>query len=96
MVGPNDPQWTEDDRDKALWWMIHEREKCPSCGTRSDEHDPKQGGDLHAYEWKTTHCRGCEILAQGRDWYERAQKQGSLRRGTTIVLRPTPEPEDGA
>lgn len=95
IVGPHDPQWTEDDREKALWWMIHESEKCPSCRTRKDEYDPKQGGDLHAYQWKSHHCRGCEILAQGHDWLERQRKNGSLRRGTTITLRATPPPEDG-
>jgi hypothetical protein len=90
VVGPGSPQWTVDDRDKALWWMIHDREKCPNCGTRHEEFDPEQGGDLHAYEWKYTHCRGCEILAQGQDSLEKNRKNGSLRRGTSIRLSLTP------
>jgi hypothetical protein len=82
------PQWTDDDREKALWWLIHDREKCPNCGTRPDEFDPEEGGDPHAYEWHSSHCRGCEIRAQGDDWLARGQKQGELRRGTSIRIRP--------
>jgi hypothetical protein len=92
-VGPGQPQWTADDRDKALWWMLHEREKCPNCGTRPEEWDPAQGGDLHAYAWKPRHCRGCEVSAQGQDWLEKQRKNNSLRRGTTVGLTIMPKEE---
>lgn len=85
------PVWTALDRDLALWWEIHRREACPSCGTRPDEWDPKVGGDLHAYEAQPVHCRGCEVTAQGEDWLER--NRDNLRRGTSMQLRPTPDPE---
>lgn len=93
IVGPGDPTWLEDDREKALWWMIHENERCPNCGTRHEEFDRAAGGDPHAYEWKLRHCRGCEILAQGTDSLDRQRKAGSLRRGTTVRLQPTPPAE---
>ena len=83
-VGPGEPTWTVDDRQKALWWLIHDAEKCKQCGHRAEEFDPARGGDLHALEWTARHCRGCEILAQGDDWL-RATK---TRRGTTIGLQP--------
>jgi hypothetical protein len=51
--------WRRSDRDKALWWVIHERQRCQSCGTRPEEWNPKQGGDLHAYTAEAVHCRGC-------------------------------------
>lgn len=78
--------WDRDDRDKALWWEIHRREACPECGTRPDEWNPEQGGDLHAYESELHHCRGCEVSAQGQDKLERRKKAGEVRRGTTARL----------
>jgi hypothetical protein len=92
IVGPGEPQFLAADRDKALWWTVHERQRHGPCGTRPDEWDPEQGGDLHAYEAVPVHCRGCEVAAQGDDWLERNRK--NMRRGTSIQLRPTPPPEE--
>lgn len=78
--------WDVDDRDKALWWMIHNRERCPNCGTRPDEWDEARGGDLHAYTAEPHFCRGCEITAQGDDWFEQNRK--AMRRGTSMRLAP--------
>lgn len=80
--GPN--RWGPDDRDKALAWQLHELERCPSCGTRPAEWDPARGGDLHAYEAVTVHCRGCEVKAQGDEEFDRVRKQH--RRGTELRL----------
>jgi hypothetical protein len=91
-VGPCDPLWLPADRDKALWWAIHEAERCPSCGFARREFDPAEGGDPHAWEWEGWHCRGCEIRAQGDEWLEKNRK--NLRRGTHIRLRPTPPAEE--
>lgn len=87
VVGPGDPAWLPADRDKALWWQVHERERCESCGIRPAEFDPKRGGGLHAFEAVDVHCRGCEIRAQGEDWFDKHKKE--LRRGTSMLLRPT-------
>jgi hypothetical protein len=82
--------WDADDRDKALWWLIHQRGTCPTCGTRPEEWDEDQGGDLHAYVAEPHQCRGCEVLAQGEEWFEQNRKQ--LRRGTTMRLMRARQP----
>ncbi|HEX6668260.1 MAG TPA: hypothetical protein VF061_01805 [Gemmatimonadales bacterium] len=74
--------WDSDDRDKALWWLLHQRQACPSCGTRPDVF----AEDPHAYVAEPHHCRGCEIQAQGDEWLERHRKE--VRRGTTMRLVP--------
>ena len=79
--------WDRDDRDKALWWLIHQRQTCSACGTRPEQWDEAQGGDLHAYAAEPYHCRGCEVMAQGEEWFGRHQKE--MRRGTSMRLVPT-------
>lgn len=78
-------EWSRPDRDKALWWVIHQRSTCPGCGTRPEEWDEEQGGDPDAYEAKPVHCRGCEVRAQGDEWFEAHRK--SMRRGTSMRFR---------
>jgi hypothetical protein len=75
-------EWSASDRDKALWWLIHERERCPSCGTRPEEWT----GDRDAYVPMPTTCRGCEVKAQGDEIFERHRKQ--YRRGTSMRMVP--------
>lgn len=82
--GPN--VWTQHDRDAALWWLVHERERCGSCGTRPREWDPKQGGDLRAYEPKTEDCRGCAALARGEADLEHEKKERRAPAGAKVVL----------
>jgi hypothetical protein len=77
--GPN--EWTQLDRDKALWWSIHEAQKCSSCGTRDEEWDPAQGGSIHAYRAESHICWGCVTTAAG----EKAQGS-ALKPGQTIRL----------
>jgi hypothetical protein len=81
VVGPGEPQWLDADRDKAIWWMIHQRQACPECGTRPDE----WADDPDAYVPEPHHCRGCEVAAQGEDYLERHRKK--YRRGTTMRLK---------
>jgi len=78
--------WDVDDRNKALWWTIHQRQRCPNCGTMPDEWNEAQGGDLHAYAAEPLTCRGCEVAAQGDEWFEHHRKE--MRRGTTMRLVP--------
>lgn len=78
--------WDVDDRDKAIWWMIHQRQRCSECGTMPDEWNEARGGDLYAYVSQPHHCRGCEVAAQGNEQLERNRK--SYRRGTTMRLVP--------
>jgi hypothetical protein len=84
--------WDRDDRDKALWWHIYKAETCQSCGTRPEEWDESQGGDLHAYVAEPIHCRGCEVRAGADERFERDKKQ--YRRGTRIELRRSGPEED--
>lgn len=78
-------RWDADDRDKALTWLMHDLERCPSCGTRPEDWDPEHGGDRHAYAWEPRACRGCEVKAQGDTHLE--QHRAEYPRGTDIVLR---------
>jgi hypothetical protein len=80
VVGPSDPLWLDADRDKAVWWLIHQRQACPECGTRAEE----WVDDDHAYTSEPHHCRGCEIAAQGEDRLQKNPK--AYRRGTTMRL----------
>lgn len=65
--------WGQSDRDKAIWWLIREREACPSCGTRKAEWDEAQGGDRNAYIARKMRCRGCEVREQAEASIDREQ-----------------------
>ncbi|MGE3811319.1 MAG: hypothetical protein AB7I24_07205 [Candidatus Nanopelagicales bacterium] len=72
--------WTDEDREKAIWWSIHERERCPECGTRPDEWDPAKGGHDHAYSYELLKCWGCEEKAKG-------EKKITDRMGVGVSVR---------
>lgn len=74
--------WSQDDRDKALWWEIHSREACPECGTRADEWDPNLGGHDYAYRPELHKCWGC---ARKADAQQRV-KDEDARTGVRVVL----------
>lgn len=88
--------WDADDRDKALWWLIYDGRTCRSCGTRPDEWDPENGGDLHAYEAHMLHCRGCEVAAQAQERLDQGMQAHEYRRGTRVGLRRPPDDTGGA
>ncbi len=83
--------WPADDQDKALAWLAEESERCGQCGTRSDEHDPRVGGDPHRYEAVASRCRGCELIAQKR---RDLQKDAPDALGVRVGLQLAPEDED--
>jgi len=60
VVGPTDPQWTEEDR--ALWRVWRERKatQCPDCRTWPEEWE----ADRTAYIGDDHICAGCEVLAR--------------------------------
>lgn len=78
-------EWPQADQDKALWWVIHERQTCSGCGTRPDEWDTEQGGSDDAYIAEPYLCRGCRVRADGDEWLEKNIK--SLPRGTRMRLK---------
>lgn len=75
------PIFTAEDREKAIWWSIHERQRCQECGTRPDEWDPEQGGNDHAYHHELRKCWGCVEKAKGQK--KITDKMGA---GVTAVL----------
>lgn len=75
--------WSEDDRDKAIWMFIRERQTCQQCGTRPEEWDPAQGGDRDAYHAVVTVCRGCQERESRLDTLTDAQRG----RGVYVGLR---------
>ncbi|WFE45301.1 hypothetical protein [Verrucosispora sp. WMMD1129] len=59
--------WSKDDRDKAIWQYVRDKQTCRSCGTRPDEWATDAGGHQHAYGAAVARCRGCEVLEAERD-----------------------------
>lgn len=53
--------WDDDDRDKAIWHHIWQRQTCRTCGTREEEWDESRGGHRYAYVAEKRRCRGCEM-----------------------------------
>lgn len=78
--------WGRDDRDKAVWWEIHRRETCPSCGTRPDEWDPAKGGHDFAYVAELHQCHGCKTTAA-------AEKAITESMGAGVHARLLPNPK---
>jgi hypothetical protein len=84
------PEWTQLDRDKAIWWLARTAATCQGCGTRHEEWDPEDGGHPDAYIGALTHCRGCEVRASAQESFDK-QPKGTFRRGTAITLMRNPE-----
>lgn len=77
----------KDDRDKAIWWYIRQKQTCPACGTRETEWDPTKGGNYHAYGAELYRCRGCEV--------KQMAEESDLRpygRGIHIRMRKNDDP----
>lgn len=81
-------RWTPGDREKAIWWHVHEQERCGSCGTRRSEWDDKQGGNRDAYAAKKVRCRGCEVKEVG----EKSLNEKRDGKGVRIELHPFQSP----
>ena len=56
MGGPD--EWDSLSRDLALMWAQRERDRCPECGTPSEDWAP----DGFGYHVDTYRCLGCERL----------------------------------
>lgn len=79
-------EWTQADRDKAIWFQVQQADTCQGCGTRPDEWDPERGGDRNAYAASVHTCRGCAVLEQQREAFATAPK-GTHGRGAHVVLK---------
>lgn len=73
----------QDDRDKAIWQYIRERQTCSHCGTRPDEWDPDKGGSRNAYVGTIHRCQGCVVIERTE---EAPQFQGINARGLRAGL----------
>jgi DNA-directed RNA polymerase subunit RPC12/RpoP len=72
-------EWSEDDQEKAMVWLTDTKTRCPDCGTREDEWDPKKGGSLHAYHVSSYICINCKNV---EDEYEDARIKEGKRKGS--------------
>lgn len=53
---------SQDDRDKAIWQFLRDRQACPHCGTRGEEWvDPVTGRPREAYVAEFDECPGCVV-----------------------------------
>jgi hypothetical protein len=77
--------WDKDDRDKAIWQYVRERQTCKRCGTREAEWLESEGGHRHAYTPVLKRCPGCEAMETYRANIDES-KQG---KGVYIALVPT-------
>lgn len=75
--------YDRDDRDKALWWWLHEIDTC-TCGTRPDEWDLAKGGRPDAYRAELRKCWGCAARSAGEK-----QITADLGPGVSVVLTRT-------
>ncbi|MGH3427348.1 MAG: hypothetical protein ACRDQZ_07230 [Mycobacteriales bacterium] len=74
---------SQDDRDKAIWQYLRERQTCPHCGTRPEEWDPDAGGRRDAYAATLLDCQGCVVRLRGEQDY---QHELAAFRGSRVGL----------
>jgi hypothetical protein len=74
--------WSIEDRNKAVAYMLEEAVRCQMCGTADWEWDPEQGGKRLAYEPVEKICWGC--------YYKHMAGEGdSSMPGSSVTLVPT-------
>ena len=83
-------EWDEDDQAKAIVWLEEKNLKCPDCGTRREESDPKLGGTLHAYHVERFTCYVCKNIEDEYDDERKSTsgKKGKIRAGFKVRVIP--------
>lgn len=82
-------RWTEYSRDIVTMRAMEDLERCSQCGTREEEWNPKQGGDIHAYYPRTTLCLGCKAIeGMHHANYETAKEGVGNTHGQKVRLVP--------
>ena len=83
-------EWPEEDQIKATVWLSEQRLKCPDCGTRREESDPKLGGDLHAYHVEKFTCYVCQNVEQtfADARVQTGKRKGQLPQGMKVRTIP--------
>lgn len=74
--------WSDDDRAKAIAFVLEKGSRCFMCGTAGWEWDPEQGGSRHAYEAVEKFCHGCYVKSS-------MSRDIDSSDGHTIELAPT-------
>lgn len=77
--------WSADDRAKAMWWHLRERQTCGGCGTRREEWVGSDGARLDAYIAEAQLCHGCRAISAERD-----RIGENAPAGVQIILKPKP------
>lgn len=75
--------WAKDDRDKAIWQYLRDKQRCPRCGTRAEEWHESKGGHRDAYKPVVDLCPGCEC----KESFEKNLDPKALPRGSYVTLR---------
>jgi hypothetical protein len=69
--------------------MTEQKLRCPDCGTRPEESDPKLGGDLNAYYLEKYTCFACKNIEDGfADERKASGKKNRIRPGFKLRLVP--------
>lgn len=68
-------------------WVLEKRHICKECGTRHEEWDPDQGGDLHAYYAVTWTDLGCKAQMDAIDAARENSKDADGKMGNLNGLK---------
>lgn len=74
--------------------MIEQGLKCPECGTRHDEWDPKLGGDIHAYYPESFLDLGCKVREDAYDAIRENAKSADGKMGNINGMKVRLVPRD--
>lgn len=83
-------RWTNQDRDKAIWFRVRQAQTCQSCGTHPYDWDEAEGGRPDAWRAVSHHCKGCQVLqvAQERlDQKNSREDAAPIKKGSRLVLK---------
>ena len=69
-------RWSLEDRSAAVAFYVEKASHCQMCGTAPWEWDPKQGGDMRAYEPVEQVCIGCKLKADMQNLDPTTNKSG--------------------
>lgn len=87
--------WTEEDQQKALWWMVRERQRCSGCGTHPDDWNEDLGGRRDAFVAEERTCPGCRERGPAEQLLQKEQHSGPAKHGARIVLVRPPDDDGG-
>lgn len=74
----------KDDRDKAIWQYVRDKQTCRSCGTRKAEWLESAGGRRDAHRAALDICPGCECMQT----FEASIDKDKRAKGSFVALIP--------